>query len=238
MAGKIPHAAFFIPSSNSGSDGLPPSPFQTVIWFTDPDRANELIVYDSVLLILLKAAEGLRLNLGGSKSSMTNPSDLLLPIQSNRKRLQSRLYHASAHPLNVWSLLDVFNTSPLSSPADTVYPYTNQILDTTNAFVVPGSCPKANPVYPNPRQDNQLWFEDDTEYYAVFYHGLNTVSVPIGRKTNSSTIPARFDPESSIIMVNIADRRDAPTEESVVAAGPLIVLEQPGGLTLEERTAV
>jgi hypothetical protein len=71
----------------------------------------------------------------------------------------------------------------------------------------------------------------------VFYHGLNTISVPFDRQTNSSTIPARFDPESSIIMVNIADRRDAPTEESVVT-GPLIVLEQPGSLTLEEPTAV
>ncbi|RLL97950.1 hypothetical protein CFD26_106273 [Aspergillus turcosus] len=165
---------------------------------------------------------------------------------------------------NVWSLIEVFNTSPFSGPADTVYPYANQILDTTNAFVVPGSCPKANPVYPNPRQnlpllafskngttarpgskihfvfsdpDNQPRFEDATEYYVVFYHGLNTVSVSFDWKTNSSTIPAQFDPQSSIIMVNIADRRDAPTEESVIA-GPLIILEQPGSLTLEEPTAV
>jgi hypothetical protein len=58
----------------------------------------------------------------------------------------------------------------------------------------------------------------------------------IGRRT-APTIPARFDPESSLIIVNIADRRDAPTEESVVA-GPLIILEQPGSLTLEEPTAV
>jgi hypothetical protein len=141
---------------------------------------------------------------------------------------------------NVWSLLDVFNTSPFSGPADTVYPYANQILDTTNAFVVPGSCPKTNPVYPNPRQglpllafnkngttarpgskihfvfsdaDNQPWFEDENEYYAVFRGGLDAVSVPFDRKTNRSTIPERSDPESSIIMVTIADRRDASTEE-------------------------
>ncbi|GFF41276.1 hypothetical protein IFM51744_04750 [Aspergillus udagawae] len=165
---------------------------------------------------------------------------------------------------NVWSLIDVFNTSPFSGPADTVYSYANQILDTTNAFVVSGSCPKANPVYPTPRQglpllafskngttarpaskihfvfsdaDNQPRFKDDTEYYAVFYHGLNTVSVPFDRKTNSSTIQERFDPESSIIIVDIAGRRDAPTEESVVAE-PLIILEQPGSLALEEPTAV
>ncbi|RHZ63010.1 hypothetical protein CDV55_106098 [Aspergillus turcosus] len=82
-----PDTAFFIPSSNSGSDGLSPSPFQTVIWFTDPYRANELIVYDSVLLIVLKAAEGLGLNLGESHSSMKNWNDSLLPIQSNRKEI-------------------------------------------------------------------------------------------------------------------------------------------------------
>ncbi|GIJ87956.1 hypothetical protein Asppvi_006872 [Aspergillus pseudoviridinutans] len=169
-----------------------------------------------------------------------------LARQANRNISKSALMSISQVETrhNVWSLIDVFNTSPFSGPADTVYPYANQILDTTNAFVVPGSCPKANPVYPNPRQglpllafsknsttarpgskihfvfsdaDNQPRFEDDTE--------------------RTSTIPARFDPESSIIMVNIADRRDAPTEQSVVA-GPLIILEQPGKLTLEEPTAV
>jgi hypothetical protein len=31
--------------------------------------------------------------------------------------------------------------------------------------------------------------KDDTEYYAVFYHGLNTISVPFDRKTNSSDHP-------------------------------------------------
>ncbi|GIJ87957.1 hypothetical protein Asppvi_006873 [Aspergillus pseudoviridinutans] len=82
-----PDTAFFIPSSNSGSDGLPPSPFKTVIWFTDPYRANELIVYDSVLLIVLKAAEALGLNLGGPHSSMTSSSDLLHPVPSNRKEV-------------------------------------------------------------------------------------------------------------------------------------------------------
>ncbi|GFG14800.1 hypothetical protein IFM61392_08643 [Aspergillus lentulus] len=80
-------AVFFIPSSNSWSDGLPPSPFQTVIWFTDPYRAHELIVYDSVLLIVLKAAKGLGLNLGGSHFSIAHSSDVLLPIQSNRKEI-------------------------------------------------------------------------------------------------------------------------------------------------------
>ena len=52
----------------------------------------------------------------------------------------------------VWSLIDIRNTNPFAGPIDTVYPYANQILDITNVFVVPGSCPKVNPVFPNPRQ--------------------------------------------------------------------------------------
>jgi hypothetical protein len=95
-----PDAAYSIPSSDSGSDGLPPSPFQTVIWFTDPYRANELIVYDSVLLIVLKAAEGLGLNLGGSHSSMGNSSDVLLPIQSNRKEVAVEVFRTVDYHLH------------------------------------------------------------------------------------------------------------------------------------------
>ncbi|KAJ6131117.1 hypothetical protein N7523_001577 [Penicillium sp. IBT 18751x] len=161
---------------------------------------------------------------------------------------------------NTWALLDVYNTDPFSGPSDTIYPYANQILDMTNAFIVPGSCPAENPIYPTPRQglpridiigngttarpgsdikllfeplDNQPKFESGKDYYAVFYHGLNTVSVPYNLKHNSVKIPKQFDSEVGIIMVSIADERDAPTEESVLA-GPLIILEQPGVLTLKE----
>ncbi|KAJ5995524.1 hypothetical protein N7481_002501 [Penicillium waksmanii] len=165
---------------------------------------------------------------------------------------------------NVWSLIDVWNTSPFSGPSDTVYPYPNQILDSTNAFIIPGSCPGDNPIYPSPRQNlpqlafskngttarpgSELRFVFDSdkttpkfnhekEYYAVFYHGLNTVSVSYDAKKNVVKIPSQFDPDSGIIIVSIADQLDAPTEESVVA-GPLIILEQPRRLTLKEPSAV
>lgn len=165
---------------------------------------------------------------------------------------------------NVWSLIDIWNTSPFSGPSDTVYPYPNQILDSTNAFIIPGSCPDENPIYPSPRQDlpqlafskngttarpgSELRFvfddektapklDNEEEYYAVFYHGLNTVSVPYDPKKNVVKIPSHFDRDSGIIIVSIADQRDAPTEESVVA-GPLIILEQPGRLTRKEPSAV
>ncbi|KAJ6150881.1 hypothetical protein N7470_007475 [Penicillium chermesinum] len=156
---------------------------------------------------------------------------------------------------NTWSLIDVYNVSPFSGPSDTVYPYANQILDLTNMFIVNGSCPSQNPIYPFPRQNLPRFtfnpktttarpgstlefvfqakptFAADKDYWAVFYHDLNQVSVPYDPKKNVATIPKEFDSKVGVIMVNIADEKDAPTEDSVVA-GPLIILEQPGSLTL------
>ncbi|KAJ5084541.1 hypothetical protein NUU61_009120 [Penicillium alfredii] len=155
---------------------------------------------------------------------------------------------------NAWALIDAWNTSPFSGPSDTVYPYANQILDSTNTFIVTGSCPSENPPYPYPNQHlPQLAFKkkgttgkpgstiefvwkdkkptfDKKEYFAVFYHGVHHISVPYNPKENRVEIPAEFDSGSSIIIVIIADTKDAPTEQSVVA-GPLIILEQPGALT-------
>lgn len=156
-----------------------------------------------------------------------------------------------------WSLIDVYNTSPFSGPADTVYPYANQILELTNQFIVPGSCPSQNPVYPSPRQHlptldynrnttkatpgsqlqfvfsdktNQPHFQDGKDYYAVFYHGVQHKSLPYDPTKKVATIPKEFDSKAGIIMVSIADEKDAPTESSVVS-GPLIIIQQPALLT-------
>ncbi|KAK8064331.1 hypothetical protein PG994_006969 [Apiospora phragmitis] len=158
------------------------------------------------------------------------------------------------------SLLDVWTASPFSGPSDTVFPYPNEILDVTNRFVVPGSCPPANPVFPNPSQylpkagvaagtesvavgatvqlnftepDNQPRFAAAAQYYAVFYHAIEIVSLPL-RTDNSPaepinvTIPLQFSPEGVVIMV-IADAEGAPHLDSVVA-DPVIFLQQPAAL--------
>ncbi|KAJ9353867.1 hypothetical protein DTO027B9_5080 [Paecilomyces variotii] len=164
---------------------------------------------------------------------------------------------------NAWSLIDMWNTTPFSGPSDTIYPYPNQILDLTNAFIESDSCPIENPVYPNPRQNlpplairkdvsaatpgsqirfvfsdpnNQPKFDEDKDYYAVFYHGINSISVPYDPKKNLVVIPAQFDARASIIIVSITDHPDVPSEDSVVA-GPLIILEQPEILVLQELLA-
>ncbi|KAJ9136848.1 Twin-arginine translocation pathway signal [Pleurostoma richardsiae] len=159
-----------------------------------------------------------------------------------------------------WTLLDIWKTDPFAGPSDTVFPYANQILDTTNSFIVAGSCPKANPEYPHPRQKlpalsaaegttsltpgstitlaftdatNQPKFSCSKQYYAVFFHGVANISVPIEtakwpEEKINVTIPADFETKGVIVAV-IADTPGAPTKETVVA-GPGIMLEQPVAL--------
>lgn len=110
----------------------------------------------------------------------------------------------------VWSLMDVWNVNPFSGPSDTVFPYANQILDLTNGFVIKGSCPKENPVYPNPRQglpsltvspvhktltpgstivfnfthnDDLPKFKKSHQYYTTFFHGPWNITMPIDTKS-------------------------------------------------------
>ncbi|KAI1772870.1 hypothetical protein F4818DRAFT_127243 [Hypoxylon cercidicola] len=162
----------------------------------------------------------------------------------------------------VWSLMSIWKTNPFGGPADTVFPYANQILDTTNAFIVPGSCPKLNPVYPSPRQGlpalgatsdttsltpgsniglnftdpaNQPRFAPGKQYYAVFFHGVTNISVPIDTAAWPArpirvTIPRNFETKGVVVAV-VADCPGAPTKEAVVA-GPGIILEQPAALAV------
>jgi hypothetical protein len=153
---------------------------------------------------------------------------------------------------NTWALIDIWNTSPFSGPADTVFPYANEILDLTVQYIVPGSCPMANPTYPLPRQNlpaaaavyekpeevaeivftdphNQPdWYSEqrDRSYYAVFFHGVHNITKPLDTKTNTSSYPTEFDAGEGLIIAVIANEIGAPTLDSVVA-GPAIILEQP-----------
>ncbi|KAI0011053.1 ferritin-like domain-containing protein [Xylariaceae sp. FL0662B] len=160
----------------------------------------------------------------------------------------------------VWTLLEIWKVNPFGGPSDTVFPYANQILDTTNGYIVPGSCPKQNPEYPHPRQrlpalgaakgtasltpgstiglnftdpTNQPKFHKGTQYYAVFFHGVANISVPIDtscfpRAQINVTIPAQFETKGVVVAV-VADTPGAPIKENVVA-GPGIIVEQPAEL--------
>lgn len=154
-----------------------------------------------------------------------------------------------------WGLIDVWGANPFGGPADTVFPYANQILEITNRFVVPGSCPPPNPVYPYPRQNlPQLEFPDANTpvtpgspitftysnsshvptfkqgrtYYAVFFHGLLTVSVEFDTERSSAVIPKEFE-NKGIVLAVIAEAEGAKSAKEVLA-GPLIIVLQPAGI--------
>ncbi|KAE8443632.1 hypothetical protein EG329_001490 [Mollisiaceae sp. DMI_Dod_QoI] len=155
----------------------------------------------------------------------------------------------------VWGLIDIWNVDPFAGPSDTSFPYANEILDTTNRFIVPGSCPSLNPPYPDPAQhlpavglapnttsiapgsSIQLMFEEPTnqpefvegkEYFAVWFHGLENVTTPFDTRCNQTVVPAEFEEKGLIIGV-LADEPGAGSLESVVA-GPIFLLQQPVGL--------
>jgi len=160
----------------------------------------------------------------------------------------------------VWALIEIWKENPFGGPSDTIFPYANEVLDSTNAFIVPGSCPPENPEFPHPRQKlpalsagkdtksltpgsnitldftdpyNQPFFDDCTQYYAVFFHGVLNVSVPINttvwpEEEITVTIPAGFETKG-VIVACIADSWGAPSKDSLVA-GPAVILEQPAKL--------
>jgi hypothetical protein len=158
----------------------------------------------------------------------------------------------------VWGLIDVWGIDPFAGPADTSFPYANQILDTTNSFIIPGSCPAENPIYPSPRQnlpfistspnttsiepgssvqfvfpeeDNQPLFEEGKEYFVVWFHGVENITTAFDTRSNFTTIPGVFEDRGIVIGV-LADEVGAPTMESVVA-GPVFLLEQLGSVGLQ-----
>ena len=159
----------------------------------------------------------------------------------------------------VWALIDIWNTSPFAGPIDTVYPYANQIIDLTSVFIVPGTCPKSNPVYPDPRQglpridtvrnttslkpghaievvfSEEPKFEEGKDYYAVFFHGFLNITVPFDLTRKRSTIPAAFEDLGVTLMV-VANEVGAPSLESVVA-GPLVIVNQPEAISIEVSEA-
>lgn len=68
--------------SPSSSIALPKSPFDSVIWFRDPHRAIELMVYNAIRLILIRCLQIAGADL--DKVQLGGINDPLLPMQGNR----------------------------------------------------------------------------------------------------------------------------------------------------------
>jgi hypothetical protein len=156
--------------------------------------------------------------------------------------------------------MDNWRTIPFAGPTDTMYPYANQILDYTNEWVIPGSCPHENPIFPFPRQnlpqmapaagtksilpgspivlnftipDKQPHFVDGKDYYAVFFHALYNITMPFDPKHNSTVVPQQIEALGVTIVV-IADAVGAPAKENVLA-GPLFLPEAPLALAAADN---
>jgi hypothetical protein len=189
-------------------------------------------------------------------SSMAFLTGLELQARSDLARGALVAIAATETRHNTWSLMNNWNASPFAGPSDTYFPYANQILDYTGTWVLNGSCPAENPEYPYPRQglprlsvvdaksvqpganitlsvsggDKPLHFEKSQEYYAVFFHGVLNVSVPLNTQTMRVEVPATLEAKG-IFEVVLATEKGAPSEDSVVA-GPLVLLVDPAELGL------
>ena len=188
-------------------------------------------------------------------SSMAFLTGLVQEARTNASRAALLAIAEVESRHNAWALIDIWGVSPFGGPSDTVFPYAKEILQLTNQFVVNGSCPVDNSPYPYPNQhlpdlefrtntstghvgseiefvfpNAQPQFNTGAEYYAVYFHGLYNISVPIDTTTLKSTIPSEFESGKGLVLAVIADCPGAPTLDSVVA-GPLVLLEQPLILT-------
>jgi hypothetical protein len=184
-------------------------------------------------------------------SSMAFLTGLELQARSDVARGALVAIAATETRHNTWSLMNNWKASPFAGPSDTYFPYANQILDYTNSWIVNGSCPAENPLYPSPRQSlprlsaagaksvqpgaeitlrvsEALEFEEGREYFAVFFHGLVNVSVPLDTKTMRVEVPVELEARG-IFEVVLATEEGAPSEGSVVA-GPLVLLVDPAEL--------
>ncbi len=163
----------------------------------------------------------------------------------------------------VWALLNIWGSDALAGPADTVFPYANQILDETKVFIVPGSCPPENPVYPTPDQNlptfttasgtkslapgstitlnftspaNQPEFEKGKGYFAVFSHAVSNISVPIDTsRWPKEPISVTIPHEFEAKGIIIAVLADTPGAPRLetVVAGPAILLQEPAAIGLD-----
>lgn len=83
---RFPNATYLISPKDLDAEvtsGLPHSPFQSIIWFSNAYRATELITYNCIRLIATKALEvsGISIDIPLSEVNSTDP---LMPMQGTR----------------------------------------------------------------------------------------------------------------------------------------------------------
>ncbi|CAG8022385.1 unnamed protein product [Penicillium olsonii] len=95
---QFPKSTFITNPIKYNDIPLLPSPFKSIIWFANPHRATELIVYNAIRLILTRS-----LQIAGIQQEHFQPqvlSDPLLPMEGNRNDIATEIcrmtdYHLS-----------------------------------------------------------------------------------------------------------------------------------------------
>ncbi len=232
------------------TNSLKPGPCQYKFPYDDPLSYLSLQTLIEVASMAFLTGLGKLLYACGKLKSLTALSELQAKLPISRAAMVAIAATESRH--NTWSLIDNWGASPFAGPTDTVYPYANQILDYTNEWVIPGSCPAENPIFPSPRQnlpqmtpgqgttsiapgstlvlnfttpDRKPHFVAGKKYYAVFFHGLFNISAPFDTTKLSTVVPPQIE-ALGITIVVIADEEGAPIKQSVLA-GPLVLPESP-----------
>ncbi|CAG8936161.1 unnamed protein product [Penicillium salamii] len=97
---RFPNSTFITTPVEYGIDtiSLPPSPFKSIIWFSDPNRATELIVYNALRLMLTRTLQ--IVGVQQEDIQLQGASDPLLPMEGNRNDIATEIcrmvsYHLS-----------------------------------------------------------------------------------------------------------------------------------------------
>lgn len=109
---EFPNSTFITTPVHSDSiQSLPPSPFKSIIWFSNPHRATELILYNAMRLILTRSLEIAGLRQDTNQQQEVN--DPLLPMEGNRHEIATEIcrmadYHLSCFRRNSGAFMLVF----------------------------------------------------------------------------------------------------------------------------------
>ena len=149
----------------------------------------------------------------------------------------------------MWGLIDVWDIDPFAGPADTSFPYANQVLYVTLAdFIIAGSCPPENPPYPYPSQKlPQLSYHAST---STGHPGSPITFVYKENRYTQKTLVPDYESGKPYYAVffhgvsNITVPFDTETNSSVIPAafdsqGILLVViaDKPGAPTLDSVVA-
>ncbi|KAJ5370292.1 uncharacterized protein N7496_006384, partial [Penicillium cataractarum] len=99
---KFPNSTYLISPRDLdvSSIRLPPSPFESIIWFTSPHRAAELMTYNAIRLITTRTLEMFGIDMPSSDIFISDP---LLPMEGTRHDVAVEICRMTEYHLHAFS---------------------------------------------------------------------------------------------------------------------------------------